>query len=79
MSGQVPLMPEGDRTAPWLPQPAAPAEQQQLGTRAKATCSPMCLLCCWGHPGVPLAAGCGQSPGEQEEAAQNTLAKLKVP
>lgn len=82
--GQVPLMARGDKTALWPPWPAAPAKQQQLGTSARATCSPMCLPGCWGHPGVPLAAGCGQSPGEQEEAAcqpvpSNALAKVKVP
>lgn len=55
-----------------------------MGTSARATCSPVCSPGCWGHPGVPLAAGCGQSPGEQDEAAHqpvlsNTLAKVKVP
>lgn len=54
---QVPLIAGGDRTAVWPPWPAAPAKRQQLGTSARATCSPMCSLACWGHPGVPLAAG----------------------
>lgn len=68
---QVPLIARGDRIAAWPPWPAAPAKRQQLGTSARATCSPMCSLACWGHPGVPLAAGrasgiqmsCGKSQG----------------
>lgn len=68
---QVPLIAGGDRTAAWPPWPAAPAKRQQLGISARATCSPMCSLGCWGHPGVPLAAGraprvqvsCGKSQG----------------
>lgn len=68
---QVPLIAGGDRTAAWPPWPAAPAKRQQLGTSVRATCSPMCSLACWGHPGVPLAAGrapgiqvsCGKSQG----------------
>lgn len=60
---QVPLIAGGDRAAAWPPWPAAPAKRQQLGTSARATCSPMCSLACWGHPGVPLAAG--RAPGAQ--------------
>lgn len=82
--GQIPFMAGGDRTAPWPSQPAAPAKRQELGTSARATCLPVCSPGCWGHPGVPLAAGCGQSPGEREEAARqlvlsDALAEVKVP
>lgn len=62
MCSQVPLVAGGDKTAPWLPCPAAPAKQQKLGTSARATCSPVCSLGCWGHPGVLLAAA-GRAPG----------------
>ena len=85
MCGQVPLMVRGDGTVPWPPQPATPAKRLQPATSARATCSPVCLLGCWGHPGVPLAASCGQSPGERGEDAacqpvpSNALAKVKVP
>lgn len=62
MCSQVPLVAGGDKTAPCLPCPAAPAKQQKLGTSARATCLPVCSLGCWGHPGVLLAAT-GRAPG----------------
>lgn len=61
--GQAPLMTEGDRTAPWPPRPAAPAKRQQLGTSARATCSPACSPGCGVTLGCPLLLAVGRAPG----------------